>query len=413
MTTLKVMLNTSRILKNGKYPVVFRLIHRRKKKLIYTPFYLEENEFDATAQKAVTHSRLKIEKETVDRINSYLRKESRALNCAIESVCFGNPHAQVEDIVCTYRQNANLQYVKTYFMHVISVLKQAGRQGSAYVYSVTLNHLLRYTCSDTLTFSAIDTAFIENFRNHMRTCVSQGGRRLTENSINLYLRILGAVYNLALQSGIDGGNENPFLRLSFPNQKTKTREVESDVIRQVQEMSSDGDAAMELAKDCFMFSYFACGIPFVDMVFLRPANVADGVLRYERHKTCQPVHVVILPPVQEIIDKYKGGTYLLPLLREIPGKDSYTGYRLALKRYNRQLKRIEKKLKLSVHLSSYVPRHTWATEAYNKGIAVSIISRSLGHATERPTYSYIGKMNQEVLHQANLKVLGLESEIKM
>lgn len=408
MATLKVMLNTSRVLKNGKYPLVFRVIHRRKKKLIYTPFYLGKDEFDATAQEAVTRSRLKMDRDAVSRINNYLQKEYKALSSVMESVCVVNPKAGVGDIVNAYRQLTDLQYVKSYFQHLISTLRESGRQGSAYVYSVTLNHLLRYTNSEGLMFNAMDTAFVKNFHNHLRCYVSSEGKSLSENSINLYMRILGAVYNLAIQAGIDGGGENPFAWRSFPNQKAKTREVESSVIWQVGEMLCEGDAALELARDCFMFSFFTCGIPFVDLVFLRPGNVKDGVLCYERHKTQQPVCVVILPYLQKIIDKYKGGKYLLPLLREVPGKDSYSAYRQALKRYNRQLKRIEKKLKLNVHLSSYVPRHTWATEAYNKGIAVSIISKSLGHATERPTYSYIGKMNQEALSQANLKVLGLD-----
>ena len=40
------MLNKSRALHDGRYPLVFQIIHRRRKKLVYTPYKLFEEEFD-------------------------------------------------------------------------------------------------------------------------------------------------------------------------------------------------------------------------------------------------------------------------------------------------------------------------------------------------------------------------------
>ncbi len=36
ITSVKLMLNKSRILNNGSYPLVFQVIHNRRKKLLYT-----------------------------------------------------------------------------------------------------------------------------------------------------------------------------------------------------------------------------------------------------------------------------------------------------------------------------------------------------------------------------------------
>ena len=46
MTSVKLKLNKDRIRRDGTYPLVFQLIHQRRKKLIYTPFKLHEDEFD-------------------------------------------------------------------------------------------------------------------------------------------------------------------------------------------------------------------------------------------------------------------------------------------------------------------------------------------------------------------------------
>ena len=45
------MLNKSRALKDGSYPVVFQLLHRRKKEIVYTKYRMKENEFISVLEK--------------------------------------------------------------------------------------------------------------------------------------------------------------------------------------------------------------------------------------------------------------------------------------------------------------------------------------------------------------------------
>ena len=46
ITSVKLMLNKSRILNNGSYPLVFQVIHNRRKKLLYTGYRMKEEVFD-------------------------------------------------------------------------------------------------------------------------------------------------------------------------------------------------------------------------------------------------------------------------------------------------------------------------------------------------------------------------------
>ena len=46
ITSVKLMLNKSRILNNGSYPLVFQVIHNRRKKLLYTGYRVKEEVFD-------------------------------------------------------------------------------------------------------------------------------------------------------------------------------------------------------------------------------------------------------------------------------------------------------------------------------------------------------------------------------
>ena len=42
MTSVKLKLNKTRALKDGNYPVVFQLIHQKRKKIIYTKYRMKE-----------------------------------------------------------------------------------------------------------------------------------------------------------------------------------------------------------------------------------------------------------------------------------------------------------------------------------------------------------------------------------
>ena len=63
-------------------------------------------------------------------------------------------------------------------------------------------------------------------------------------------------------------------------------------------------SGMDIARDMYLFSFYAQGMAFVDIVFLKKKNIRDGILSYRRHKSQQLIHIVVTPQMQELIDKY-------------------------------------------------------------------------------------------------------------
>lgn len=53
ITSVRLMLNKSRILNNGSYPLVFQVIHNRRKKLLYTGYRVKEEVFDESEGKII------------------------------------------------------------------------------------------------------------------------------------------------------------------------------------------------------------------------------------------------------------------------------------------------------------------------------------------------------------------------
>ena len=108
----------------------------------------------------------------------------------------------------------------------------------------------------------------------------------------------------------------------------------------------------------YLFSFYAQGMAFVDIVFLKKKNIRDGILSYRRHKSQQLIHIVVTPQMQELIDKYANDSeYVFPIIDTSLSTSIYDQYRLALGRVNRYLKKITFRLNINVRLTTYTARH--------------------------------------------------------
>ena len=122
-------------------------------------------------------------------------------------------------------------------------------------------------------------------------------------------------------------------------------------------------AGVELARDLFLFSLYACGISFVDLAYLRPENLQDGYLVYTRRKTGRQIVVKLTSAMQGILARYapKSRGYLFPFLDDKHSPlQNYVRYCSALALYNRRLKR------LGLSLTSYVARLLFARPRLQK-----------------------------------------------
>lgn len=51
-------------------------------------------------------------------------------------------------------------------------------------------------------------------------------------------------------------------------------------------------------------------------------------------------------------------------------------------------------------LTTYVFRHAWASEAYHRGVPISIISQALGHTSEKTTRIYLAAFDLDKMAEA-------------
>ena len=133
------------------------------------------------------------------------------------------------------------------------------------------------------------------------------------------------------------------------------------------------------------------------------------MLTYRRKKTGQLLSVRWEPCMQEIVDRYSPSDispYLLAII-DNPDSDTRKQYHNVQSLINRNLKAIGISINITIPLTMYVARHSWASVAKNEGIPVSVISEGMGHDSEKTTQIYLASLETQVIDKANRKILKL------
>ncbi|NDV66631.1 site-specific integrase [Bacteroides sp. 224] len=232
-------------------------------------------------------------------------------------------------------------------------------------------------------------------------------RGTSRNTISFYMRRLRSLYNQAVKEGAIQRIPGLFSVVFTGYVRTKKRAVSPDVIRKLKELDLSKNPKLAFWRDIFMLSFYLQGISFVDMVYLKKEDKQEGTIIYERKKTGTQISIPLSTPARAILEKYSQEatlSYLLPFIIDNKKKER-TQYETALRTYNRKLKELAKMLGITINLTTYVARHTWATTAFHQGVPVSIISQAMGHKTEEITRIYLASFNMEEMSKAQQAVL--------
>ena len=226
------------------------------------------------------------------------------------------------------------------------------------------------------------------------------GRGICQNTTSCYLRSLRALLTEA-----DSRMGSAFAHVFRGSVRTQKRSLPTGVIAQLQRLDLTAQPELQLSRDVFLFSFYAMGMPFVDIAHLRRSQLKADTIVYHRQKTGRRVCVTIHPLLAALISRYAAAPtpYVFPLFRN----DDEADYALALGRHNRRLHRLGRLLGLSKPLTSYVARHTWASAAYRNDVPLAVISGALGHASTQTTMTYIRDIDDQTIARANSHVISL------
>ena len=304
-----------------------------------------------------------------------------------------------DDIVASFQSNTEGQSLFNFMQGIIARLKQMDKIRTAENYSCTLKSFMQFRGDRDILLSEIDSDLMQLYEAYLH------GKGAVRNTSSFYMRILRAVYNRALEKELME-QRNPFRHVYTGVDKTVKRAVPLSAIKRMKNLDLSLQPNLEFAKDMFLFSFYTRGMSFIDMAHLKKKDLQNGFLSYRRRKTGQQLVIKWEKCMQEIVNKchtWDRNPYLLPILN-FPN-ESRKQYKYAQSRINVHLKEIANMIGVSIPLSMYVARHSWASIAKSKNIPISVISEGMGHDSELTTQIYLASLDNTIVDNANAQIL--------
>ncbi len=388
--------------------IYYQIIHERKVRQLVSDYKVYPSEWDASRSRVIT-SRESERKSVVLSIRERIRWDVERLT-KIDRRLYANGLVYTADDVIDEFNRYTQEYTLFNFMENIIVrLRQNGRVRTSETYKSTLNSIRKFLASRNsdggygqnvdVALDSLTPGLIEAYEAWHKE------RGVAPNTISFYNRILRAVYNRAVEDEIIE-NRNPFRHVYTGIDKTVKRALPLPVISKIKALDLSVACPLDYARDMFLMSFYLRGMSFVDMAFLKKADLRNGYVIYRRRKTGQQLIIEWTKEMQMVLDKYPENAtdYLLPIIKKNGTNERYS-YRNAGYSINRNLKIIAGMVGISIPLTLYVARHSWASAAKAKGIPLSVISEGMGHDSEATTQIYLASLDTSVVDRANSLII--------
>lgn len=401
-TNVKLSLDTRRKKKDNSFPIILRLSHFRKTtsislgKSIQLEFWDEKQEkikktYKGTASLSKLNNQLLKEKtRAIDIINDLNEKDELNFLSIL----------QVKNkIVRTASYNSFFEYSNS----IIEDLKKAERYGNAHSYYAITKILKKFNQGNDIKFNEINYEFLKRFEHFH---YSKGN---ATNGLAVYMKTIRAIYNRAIKASIISKDIYPFTNYVIKTTPTEKRAIDIKSIKSILMQKFNETNNLFHYRNYFLASYMMYGISFIDLAFLKLENIVDNRIKFQRRKTSKPYDIKITTQLKEILsfyvkDKAKSD-FIFPIIKRDTFELQYKDVLWARKRYNKGLKEIAKKCNIEQRLTSYVSRHSFATQAMLQDVPLQAISAMLGHNRLTTTQIYLKSLPSEVLDDYNKKLV--------
>jgi integrase len=392
---------------NGEHPLNLRIAQGKSRKLTSLGVSCSPElwDFNKNAPKRNHPNKVVLDTIITQTIHAYRTKYLELVSQGVVVT----PDVLVQAIKTSSRKE-EASKVFSFFDQVIDRFLQVGKVGSAKGYKDTKRSLKLFTTSTNLLFTDIDQTFLNNYEVFLRRL------GLAETSMAVYFRTLRALFNKAIQEKLVDINYYPFKEFSVAkfNLSTKKRALTEEELKKIENLELDPVSSLSESRRIFIFIYYGLGINFIDIAQLQWKDLIQGRIFYTRAKTGKKINFKLFAPTQAIIEHYRPLTgshpdnYIFPILNRlvhITPTQIYDKVAKARKKMNSDMRKVAELAEVDANPTTYVGRHTCATNLYRKGVPMAKISQGLSHSLESTTRAYLKEFEDEEMDRAHACLL--------
>ncbi|MCF0072443.1 site-specific integrase [Dyadobacter sp. CY261] len=401
-TNVVISLDTRREKNDGTFPIILRLGHNGQTTGI--PLGISVNEADWDSKKrsikrsykgvtSVTRLNNQIEKTKADAMDVIFKLHEAGVlqTLSITSLKGRITKKEAHDSFFQFANQCVDDLIKT---HQI---------GTARSYKGLVSVLKDYRQGKDLLFREITYDFLSRFEIHHKS----KGNGL--NGLSVYMRAIRAIFNKAIKFGIAEKDQYPFDEYKIKSSPTEKRALDGDLLKRIISLDLPTDHPCFNTRNYFVASYMMYGMNFADMAYLGKEDIGNGRVRYRRKKTRKVYDIKITPLLESILTYYieqnPDSEFVFPILKRSTPALREKDIQWARKRYNQKLKDLASLCGIESKLTSYVSRHSFATQAMLRDVPLTAISTMLGHSSLKTTEIYLKALPANVLDDYNEKIL--------
>ena len=361
--------------------IYFQIIHNRKPRQLLTEYRVMPCEWDERRSTILIFPDSK-RKALLLSIRERIQLDIERLSRIIKKYDVAELEYSADDVIREFNRHSIEYSLFSFFNNIIEKLKQNGKIRTSETYRSTLNSFRAFRNDKDMLLDCISSEIMEAYEAWLHN------RGVAPNTISFYNRILRAVYNRAVEDEIIV-DRKPFRHVYTGINKTVKRALPLIVLKKIKNLDLSLNSGLCFARDMFIMSFYLRGMSFIDMAYLKKSDLKNGYVTYRRHKTGQKLIIKWTKEMQLLLDKY-------------PENNSN---RNAAYRINYRLKIIAAMVGVTIPLTLYVARHSWASAAKAKGIPVSVISEGMGHDSETTTQIYLASLDTSIVDKANSLII--------
>lgn len=402
MATLKIVLKKDRK-DDGTYPLVIRITHNRKTTFIYLNQYIKEADWDAETQRA------KRSFSNHKWLNSLLiAKLAEANEKAIELEL-------KKDTISSKAVKQKIQPTgnASFFIQADTYLKNLKTAGKYNIYvseDARINIIREFNGCKDISFSEIDIPFLNKLKAYLK-----GVRQVKERTVMNYFVLIRTIYNQAIAAKIIDRSIYPFgkdgISIKFPN--SIKIGLTMDDVHKLEMIDLSDNSFQNHARNVWLLSFYFAGVRAGDSLLLKWSDFQNDRLYYSMNKNDKAGSLKLSDKALSILNQYRGKdtnhdlvfpdlTSLDDLnnLYEVQRKTSYV-----VKRLDKALKEIAKKLKINIPLTMHIARHTFGNISGDK-IPVQMLQKLYRHSSITTTISYQSNFIHKDVDEALDAVIG-------
>ena len=401
-TNIVITLDTRRSKKDGTFPIILRLSHQRKTIPVSTGFAIAKADWNEKSRKVKTSYKGAI---SVNRLNNLMsKKKTEAMEKITKLEDSGElPFLTINQVKSHLLNNLHSSSFIHFGKELIAEMKQAKQFGNADIYSQALSFLLRHSRKNDLSFLDVNYKFLKKIE------VSHLAHGYSFNGLSVYLRAVRAIYRRGMAENLVPKEAYPFERYRIKSVPTRKRALSKGALEKILSLRLQPEHECFYTRNFFLASYMMYGMSYIDMAFLKIGDIIDGRIKYRRKKTSSQYDIKITEALSEILDHYMDGKskedFILPIIKRSVLEDQLKDVKWARKRYNKKLKELAVLCGIEEALTSYVSRHSFASNANALGIPVTAIKQMLGHKSINTTQVYLASLEDALLDKFNEQIL--------